>query len=184
MKRFGLMMLGLTLVGCAQPAPPPAEPTTAIVDSLKGSYEIGKGYLTRAAEQMEEADYAFKPAGVAEEVRSFGAIVAHVAGANGMFCSMVSGEAAPEGNPEELTAKADIQKALADSFALCDRAYASVNDETGKATVRIDFLNADWSKLGVLAFNTAHDMEHYGNLVTYMRAKGMVPPSSQPMGGN
>ena len=27
--------------------------------------------------------------------------------------------------------------------------------------------------------NLAHNNEHYGNLVTYMRAKGLVPPSSE-----
>ena len=54
-----------------------------------------------------------------------------------------------------------------------------------RATREISTLTiADWTKLGVLAFNTAHGMEHYGNIVTYLRAKGMVPPSSQPGGGN
>ena len=50
--------------------------------------------------------------------------------------------------------------------------------------VRIEFINRELAKLGVLAFNNAHNFEHYGNLVTYMRAKGMVPPSSQGQGGN
>jgi hypothetical protein len=36
------------------------------------------------------------------------------------------------------------------------------------------------SRLGVLAFNNSHVNEHYGNLVTYMRLKGIVPPSSEP----
>ena len=182
MKHFAVVIAAIAVAGCAQPAPPPAAPTTAHTDSLKVGYEIAKSDLTRAAEQMAEADYGFKPAGVADEVRSFGQIVAHVAGANGMFCGMVSGEAAPAVD-EAMAAKADITKALADSFALCDRAFASVNDQSGAETVRIDFLNADLTKLGLLAFNTAHEMEHYGNLVTYMRAKGMVPPSSQPSGG-
>jgi hypothetical protein len=39
------------------------------------------------------------------------------------------------------------------------------------------------AKLSILAFNTAHDFEHYGNLVTYMRLNKMVPPSSQGRGG-
>jgi hypothetical protein len=38
------------------------------------------------------------------------------------------------------------------------------------------------NKLGVLSFNSGHDMEHYGNMVTYYRLKGMVPPSSQRAG--
>jgi hypothetical protein len=33
--------------------------------------------------------------------------------------------------------------------------------------------------LGILNFNNVHNMEHYGNLVTYMRIKGIVPPTSE-----
>ena len=38
-------------------------------------------------------------------------------------------------------------------------------------------------RLTVLAFHTAHAFEHYGNVVTYMRLKGLVPPSSEPPAG-
>jgi hypothetical protein len=44
----------------------------------------------------------------------------------------------------------------------------------------VKFFGRDQAKLVVLAFNSAHNMEHYGNLVTYMRIKGLVPPSSEP----
>jgi len=37
----------------------------------------------------------------------------------------------------------------------------------------------DSPKLGVLSFNSVHNWEHYGNLVTYMRIKNIVPPSSE-----
>jgi hypothetical protein len=33
--------------------------------------------------------------------------------------------------------------------------------------------------LGALNFNNVHNWEHYGNLVTYMRIKNVVPPSSE-----
>jgi hypothetical protein len=32
----------------------------------------------------------------------------------------------------------------------------------------------------VLMGNTNHNNEHYGNLVTYLRINGLVPPSSAP----
>ena len=41
------------------------------------------------------------------------------------------------------------------------------------------FFGGDQPRLAVLSFNTAHDFEHYGNLVTYMRLKDIVPPSSE-----
>jgi uncharacterized damage-inducible protein DinB len=78
------------------------------------------------------------------------------------------------------TTKADIQKALADSFAFCDRAFAAVDDASGAEAVTIAMMNMPTTKLGVLGFATAHQFEHYGNLVTYLRLNKMVPPSSQP----
>ena len=48
-----------------------------------------------------------------------------------------------------------------------------------KGAEMVDFFGGKQPRLAVFAFNTAHDFEHYGNLVTYMRLKGMVPPSSQ-----
>jgi hypothetical protein len=38
----------------------------------------------------------------------------------------------------------------------------------------------------MLIYNTSHTNEHYGNLVTYMRLQGLVPPSSvrAPAPGN
>ena len=41
------------------------------------------------------------------------------------------------------------------------------------------FFGHDSPKLSILAFNVAHNMEHYGNMITYLRIKGLVPPSSQ-----
>ena len=36
------------------------------------------------------------------------------------------------------------------------------------------------NRFWALVMNTSHDDEHYGNLVTYLRINGMVPPSSKP----
>lgn len=43
------------------------------------------------------------------------------------------------------------------------------------------FFGGDTPKLSVLSVNIAHSAEHYGNLITYMRLKNIVPPSSEPM---
>ena len=49
-----------------------------------------------------------------------------------------------------------------------------------KAAETVKFFGMNITRLGALDFGTAHNMEHYGNLVTYMRLKGIVPPSSEP----
>jgi len=141
---------------------------------VRSVYETVRGYIIAAAEQMPEEDYGFKPT---PEVRSFGQIVGHVANAGPMFCGAAMGETAPAmGDAEKMASKAEIVAALEASFAFCDRAYRMDATKTGEP---MEFFGAKHTRMSVLAFNLGHDFEHYGNLVTYMRLKGLVPPSSQ-----
>jgi uncharacterized damage-inducible protein DinB len=82
------------------------------------------------------------------------------------------------GIEKEKTAKKDLVAALEASFTFCESAFAGLTGARANETVKF-FLPGTHTRLGILAFNTAHDFEHYGNIVTYMRLKGMVPPSSQ-----
>jgi uncharacterized damage-inducible protein DinB len=168
-----VVALALLVPSAAQAQQQVADPLVNATNSL---YEQVKSFITRSAEQVPEADYTFRPV---PEVRTFGELVAHVANAHYMFCSSALGEANPNGeNLEETkTSKADLQAALAASFEYCDRAYTTMTD--ADATQIIQVFGAERPKLHALNFNVAHDMEHYGNMVTYMRIKGMTPPSSQ-----
>lgn len=150
------------------------------------TYGVIKGYVTKAAAKMPEENYSFKPT---PEVRSFGQLVGHIADANFGFCSYVTGEKPPMGGfdpsgvsiEKTKTAKADLVKALADSFAYCDKAHAAMTDAAGTAIIKT-FLG-ELPKLSILELNTHHDFEHYGNIVTYMRLKSLVPPSSEGQSG-
>lgn len=64
------------------------------------------------------------------------------------------------------------------AFDYCASAYGLMDDTRGRELVRI--MGSDTPRLGVLNINTTHTIEHYGNLVTYMRMKGLVPPTSDP----
>jgi uncharacterized damage-inducible protein DinB len=147
------------------------------MNAIIPSYDQVKRYLLASAEQMPEALYSYRPS---DEVRTFGQILGHVAGSQYFFCGAVTGEnaRAPE-NFEERTTKAGIIEALNMSFSNCEAAYA-IHD--AEAMESVDFFGNSRSKLAVLNSNAAHNWEHYGNLVVYFRANGMVPPSSQPSG--
>jgi len=139
-------------------------------------YTMAKNNIVRSAEKMPEENYAFKPT---PEVRSFGQLLGHVADAQYMFCSAVLGKTPPApGVEKSKTTKADLVQALKDAFAFCDPAYDGMTDAQASALVK--FFGGDQAKVTVLAFNTAHNNEHYGNIVTYLRLKGLVPPSSEP----
>ena len=152
-----------------------AQSADPLIASVKMIYSISKSDVTRAAAKMPEENYAFRPT---PEVRSFGQILGHVADAQFLFCSGALGEKNPSpGIEKSKTSKADLAKALNDAFAYCDKAFDTVTDAHAGEAVK--FFGRDTTRLGMLAFDSAHNMEHYGNLVTYMRIKGLVPPSSE-----
>ena len=125
---------------------------------------------------MPAADYAFKPT---PKVRSFAEILGHLANEHYAICSSVKGEANPNAKDfEKTTAKDEMLKALNDSIAYCDPVYAGMTD--ARAVEKVKIFDSDDTRYGGLAVNVTHDSEHYGNLVTYLRLKDIVPPSSQP----
>src|SRR5207245_673646 len=142
----------------------------------KFAYARLKTILVSSAEKMPEENYNFKPT---DAVRSYGQIVGHLADAQYNFCSMALGETNPGLKIEETkTTKADLVAALKGALAYCDKAYDGATDASGAQMVKL--FGMDMPKFGVLNINNAHDMEHYGNLVTYMRLKNIVPPTSEP----
>ncbi len=154
----------------------PAQPSAgSAVGTLRGLWRQVATYIVQAAEDMPEADYAFRPT---PEVRSFGELIGHVAGAQYMMCGAALNEAQRSEDDIEKTktTKAELVAALRASTEYCTRAYAQSDAEAqGKTTL----FGREQSRLLALAINATHDNEHYGNIVTYMRLKGMVPPSSR-----
>lgn len=160
----------------AQPAAP-AQSASAnpISASQSKMYTMLSGVVIAAAEKMPEESYSFKPT---PEVRSFGQLVGHLADSQYYFCSQATGESKSSGGIEKnKTSKADLVAALKEAVAYCKTSYAGMTDAKGGETVKM--MNMDFARLAVLAANTAHDYEHYGNMATYMRLKGIVPPTSE-----
>lgn len=158
------------------PAAPSASENPFVAHS-KMTYGMMKTWLLRSAEKMPEENYAFKPT---EAVRSFGSIVGHLADQHYRFCSLARGEAYPDRRIEQTkTSKADLAAALKDAFAYCDKAYEAMNDKTAVEIVKLGGIQHP--KLGLLNVNLAHSSLHYGNLITYMRLKNVVPPSTEMM---
>lgn len=141
----------------------------------KGMYESVRNNILKAADKMPEENYAYKPV---PEVRSFGQLVGHIADAQYLFCSAVKGDKpSPPGNEKTKTSKADLVAGLKEGFAYCDAVYAALTD--AEALHKVKFFGRERTRVNVLDFNTSHNNEHYGNIVTYMRLKGLVPPSSE-----
>ena len=175
-KRYCFALIALAAAPVAVLAQEsPTAPANPISASEKGFYARVSGQVIAAAEKMPEESYSFKPT---PEVRSFGQLVGHVADAQYGFCSTATGEPNPmKGIEKTKTSKADLVAALKEAVAYCEKAYAGMTDTQGSQTVKM--MNYNVAKLSVLSVNTAHTDEHYGNMVTYLRLKGIVPPSSE-----
>jgi uncharacterized damage-inducible protein DinB len=170
-----LIAVPAALLGQEKPQAQAAPPANPITLSEKGFYSYVSNAAIGAAVKMPEENYAFKPT---PDVRSFGQLVGHVADANFMFCSQASGEANPsKGIEKTKTSKADLVAALKEGVAYCNKAFETMTDAKGSEMVK--FMNFQMAKLTLFSLNTAHTDEHYGNMVTYLRLKGIVPPTSE-----
>jgi uncharacterized damage-inducible protein DinB len=142
-------------------------------------YTMLSGMVITAAEKMPEENYSYKPT---PDVRNFGQLVGHLADSQYYFCGLAAGDTkSPPGVEKSKTGKAELIAALREAVAYCSKTYAGMTESKGGEMVKL--MNTDFARLAVLAGNTAHDYEHYGNMATYMRIKGIVPPTSEKSGG-
>lgn len=157
--------------GAAPAAAPIANPAIA---GLKWPWTRVKDISVRAAEKMPEALYGFQPT---PEVRTFGQLVGHLADSNVMLCSMALGEKKEPWTVEKTkTTKADLVAALKESIVVCDRVFAQRDADLATG---VNLFGVDTTRFALVGLIVGHEFEHYGNMVTYMREKGLVPPSSE-----
>jgi hypothetical protein len=150
-----------------------------LATSLQRGYAGFKTNFTQAAEKMPEADYTFKP-GSTPEARTYAQVIAHIAQSQFGQCSGLNGVPNPMAGKQleqELKTKADVTRALAESFALCDTAFASVTDANAIEMVKQgpNEVTRASSLYGVLV----HGNEMAGTAYVYLRSKNIVPPSTE-----
>jgi len=159
--------------------PPAGGQKIGLATSLQRGYAGFKTNFTAAAEKMPEADYTFKP-GSTPEARTYAQVITHIAQSQFGQCAGINGVPNPmQGKPleQELKTKAEVTKALADSFALCDAAFAKVTDEN--ATEMIKQGNNEVTRAAALYGVIVHGNEMAGTAYVYLRSKNIVPPSTE-----
>jgi DinB superfamily len=161
-------------------------PTFASI--LDANYREVEQQVVSAAEAMPEDKYSFAPTnGDFKGVRTFAEEVKHVAFANHLYFGPLMGETidtehieAEVNGPEAIKTKAEIVKYLKDSFALGHRAIATFTAEnliTPLPKPVFPFLS---TRLTIADIATWHPMDHYGQMVEYLRMNGIIPPASRP----
>jgi uncharacterized damage-inducible protein DinB len=152
------------------------KPSNPLVTVSKAIYNISKGDILKSVDKIPDEMWSYQPV---KDVRTVAQMFAHVADAQYEFCGIVvEGKSVSKDIEKNQKTKAEIVPALKEAFAYCDAAYVKLTDSS--AADILPLFGMRITKLGAMDFNTAHNMEHYGNLITYMRIKGIVPPSSEP----
>lgn len=167
-------------------SPPPAAPAhqtsyrDTVADPLtrysRAIHTGLKAVMLASAMRMPEDRYGYRPT---DSVRTYAQILAHVADAQYMFCAAALGERNPSPRVEQTKrTKADIITALKDAGAYCDRVFVGMTDVSGAELTT--YGGAPAPRLGIMTASYTHAGLHCGNLVTYLRMNGIVPPSSDP----
>jgi hypothetical protein len=178
MTRALSLLSGLILVASAAAAQPPAAGPVGTAVGLQRGYAQLKTNITLSAQKMPDADYFFKPT---PDIRSYGQLWAHVADAQFGQCSGAKGTPNPrQGQPsfEMLTTKAEIVKAVADSFAFCDDAFSSLTDASASEMIS-NGRGGQQARAVALLGVLGHGSEMYGIGTVYLRLKGQIPPSTE-----
>ena len=135
---------------------PDARETAAMVGKT-GFAELS-GWILKAAEIVPADKYSYKPA---PTVRTFGELLGHIADGSNYFCGRAAGKKVQwsDANAQGNTGKATVVPKLKEALDACSAGHGT-------------------GHLGMLIQNFGHSNLHYGNMVTYMRMLGLVPPSS------
>jgi DinB family protein len=190
------LAVSLVLLGAVTAAPavraqggstPQQQPPT-VASVLDTYYGIVERQVVSAAEAMPEDKYSFAPTnGEFKGVRTFAEEVKHIGFANHLFFGPLMGEnieaKSVEQNtngPAELKTKAEIVQYLKDSFALGHRAIATITAENEVAPLAKPVFPFLSTRLGIATIGSFHPMDHYGQMVEYLRMNGIVPPASRP----
>jgi hypothetical protein len=159
--------------------PPGGGQKIGLATSLQRGYAGFKTNFVAAAEKMPEADYGFKP-GSTPEARTYLQVIAHIAQSQFGQCAGITGEPNPmqgKNLERDLTTKAEVTKALADSFGLCDKAFAAVTD--ANATEMVKQGMNEVTRAAQLYGVIVHGNEMAGTAYVYLRSKNIVPPSTE-----
>ena len=172
--KLSLGVIALVLLLPAHSFAQNANPMTA---NAKIQFGALTGFVVRSAEKVPEDLYSFR---ATPEVRSFAELFGHVADAMFAMCSTAVGAKPPRtGIEKAVKSKGELVAALKDGITYCNGIYDKMTDQQG-STETVPFYFGPTPRLSVLYFVVTHTYEHYGNLVTYMRLKNIVPPSSEP----
>ena len=175
--------LALAVVGVSAGQMPAAGQKLGIAESLQRGYAGVKANLTGNAEKMPDADYNFKP-GSMPEVRAFGALFMHVANAQYGACAAAKGVANP--NQGTISRRRKPRRQTSSRRSPIRSPSATMRSRRQPTRTRCQYIKQgrnEMTRAAALFGLIAHDNEMFGTSNVYLRAKGLVPASTERMQG-
>lgn len=175
---FGLIVLSAA-VSFAQASRPQNVP-----QSINSMWADEQKDFVSLAEAVPQTKWNYKPQGAGfRDVRTFAEQVKHVACANEAFAKEMRGATPPaacdKGGPNPAKTKAELMKYLRDSFTILNEQIDQTTEKNMMQPVDGPYGGPN-SRLGMAFLAVWHVADHYGQLVEYARANGVVPPASRP----
>jgi uncharacterized damage-inducible protein DinB len=154
----------------------PAAQTASIQADFLKDWTDQKDTLMKIANEMPEAKYSFK---ATPPQRDFGGHVMHIAQINMFVLKTLNAKAAAPAINDRATSKADVMKAMADTFDYGIAILKEQTDQTMIGTVAGPPWMGPSTRARIFEFLVGHTQDTYGQMVVYLRLNGLVPPASQ-----
>jgi uncharacterized damage-inducible protein DinB len=168
----------LTVVLAGLGAPPVLAQTASVRDGALQDWMRLKDTMLKIAEAMPEDKFGYRST---PPQRSFGEQILHVAEANVNQMGRLGSTAVAPPINMKATTKADILKALGDSFDFGTAALKEQTDETivrAATSTSFDRFMGPSTKVRVAYYVMGHTWDVYGQMVVYVRLNGITPPAS------
>ena len=172
--RHGIRSIVLAVAALALTGSSAFAQATIHGDLLK-DWAAQKDMLVKIANAMPEDKFGFKPT---PAQRNFGEQVLHIAQVNMMLLNTLGGKAAAPAVNLKATSKADIVKAMSDSFDHGTALLKEFDNTTIQGTVQAMFMGAS-TRARIVFFLISHTQDIYGQMAVYLRLNGVIPPASQ-----
>ena len=173
------LLFALTTIGATLAAGAAAAQTVSVQDNALKDWTSQRDTLVKIANAMPEDKFGFRPT---PAQRTWGEQILHIAQANVIQMGRLGGRAAAPDVNMKATSRAEILKALSDSFDFGTAVLQEQTDATmvqQAASTRFDQFMGPSTRVRVVYYVIGHTWDIYGQMVVYLRLNGITPPASQ-----
>lgn len=148
----------------------PNQTDSALTAEIRHVFQSVSTNLLKAAREMPENDYTFKPANAE---RTFGELIAHIGSVQSTLCANINGHPAKSSSEKE--SKDILIKNLESSVGECMTVFTELSAENASKMVQTPA--GQLTHLAALVYIITHASEEYGQISIYLDLKNKARPT-------